>query len=164
MPPKLESKRGLLLAVGAIEPQNGGLDPDLPRPSLDTPLHPIVAATFNKTALVDDADDQELARRGKQRRKLYKTLAILGEGSEGVVRLAQIVATGERCALKARKKRLDQLAAAPGTPLAVRRAAAAGLAPIINSHPHLPHCFDLFESKITFTRCGRYCGLLYRAM
>lgn len=107
-------------------------------------------AVQRRVGVAPPADEADLFRRGHERRKLYRTLATLGEGSEGKVRLAEIISTGERCALKSLRKGNERDRGLGTQSRADRlRSLALKLGPLLHSNEHLPDYVDFWETKDT---------------
>lgn len=108
-------------------------------------LHPVPAGfEFIGT----DGDQTKAIQIGRERRKLYRSMAVLGRGAEGEVRLVECLDTPDK-QLAAMKMVSKSLFAAPHLKIRLQAARSVsrlfGLAWRCNSH--LPKNIDAFETK-----------------
>lgn len=88
--------------------------------------------------------DAAIFAHGRKRRRAYKELAVLGQGSEATVKLARALETGELCALKVMTKPAGPERAKAECDMRRRFAAVQ---PLSAAHRHLPRYHELIESE-----------------
>ncbi|KAI9005531.1 kinase-like domain-containing protein [Hyaloraphidium curvatum] len=145
---------------------NGAAAPALARSS-SSPAAPAAPYPIEPAA----AELPALYAHGKARRKVYKDVRVLGRGSEGTVKLATCVETGEQVALKSMPKpplpsAMSGKPRRPGTrddALEARLKFERDIRKRFfvmrshSGHPHLPTYIELFETESKFYIVSAIC-------